>query len=229
MCSGKVYTTLRFDSCQHFVIFALPHIYHTYKHVSIYPSSYIHLSIIHQAILSFDPFQSKLPMLVYIIPRYFSIHINQSLRCVYGSFLRENLPSVKYTNFKLTIQCVFDKCTHLCHPNFFQDLGYFHQPTKFLPVPSQLSLIPISPGNIFYYRSVLLVLEHHVNGITQQILSCKVSFTQHNDFCDLPILLCVSVAHSFVFLCIPLYDYTTVSLSLPQLMDIWVVSSWELL
>lgn len=148
MYGGKLYATLRFYSCQHFVIFATSH-RHICKHISIYPSAYIHLSI-HQATLHFDAFQSKLRRLVHFIPKCFSIHINQRSMFVSRSFLRENLYSVKVTSFKLTIQCVFDKRTHLCHPNSYQHLGCFHKPTEFLPVPSQLSHIPLPPGNLFF-------------------------------------------------------------------------------
>ena len=139
------------------------------------PSSYICLSI-HQAILHFDAFQSELQILVHFIPKYFSTHINESSVFVYGSFLQGNLPPVKCTHFKLTIQCVFDKRTHFAFqiPIKIQDISLSLR-SFFLFLPSE-DPSPYSQEIFFYYRSVLPVLEHHVSGIIQYILFLSASF-----------------------------------------------------
>lgn len=64
-------------------------------------------------------------------------------------------------------------------------LEHFHDSRKF-PYISFWVMLPPSRGNHYidfhYHRSVLLVIELHINGIIQNALLFLVYFAQHNSF-----------------------------------------------
>lgn len=117
----------------------------------------------------------------------------------------------------------FDKCVHLCE----------HYPTKIKEISISLENSPCpspvktstSEGNhysdLHQHRCVSPVLELYVNGITQFVFLCiwLLSLTMFLRF----IHVGAWIYSLFLFIA-EKYRYTTNSLSIHQLMGIWVIS-----
>lgn len=122
----------------------------------------------------------------------------------------------------------FDKRIHLCNHRVAKERR-LSWPQKFLSCPFQaasLPPLPHIPNNhpASFYQFLTLLL----NGITQHIFMCLASFTPHIVFEIHPcsFMFCCS----YFLLChIPLCNFVTQSLSILQWMDVWFVSSFELL
>lgn len=120
---------------------------------------------------------------------------------------------------------MFDKCTPL-QPRRLWRCRIFPSSQKVPSCPFPVNPQPPLPQANFFFPVDQFC--QFWNLIYMQ--SHTASFTQHNDFCDSPILLCLSIVCSFSLPSSgPPSEYIPLSLSVPQLMGIWVVSSVGLL
>lgn len=143
----------------------------------------------------------------------------------------QNKVQRSYTNSFIS----FHKCIPLCNP-ISVNTQYISITPRKLPYAPPGCPYPASPSNnqwsYFYHcRLNLTILGFHSSRIMQRVLFCVWLLSLSAAFLRFThVVFYISNLPSFLLLStIPLCEYTTASLSIILLMDIWVVASLWLL